>query len=104
MNREAYEELYREAWIKQNELDRAVNKKLLANPLHRDPERAKITGQAGGLKGGRPAGKLTENAKTINRMMKEGMNISKIARIMGRDARSILNTKQRYGLPRDDVE
>lgn len=103
MNREAYEELYREAWLKQNELDRAINKKLLANPLHRDPERAKVTGKAGGLKGGRPAGKMTENAKTINRMLKEGMTVALIARLLDRDARSILNTKQRYGLPRDDV-
>ena len=103
MNREAYEELYREAWLKQNEIDRAVNKKLAANPLHRDPEKAKKSGQAGGFKGGRPAGKLTENAKTINRMLKEGMTVALIARILDRDARSILNTKQRYKLPREDV-
>jgi len=34
MNREAYEELYREAWLKQNKIDREVNKKLQAPAIN----------------------------------------------------------------------
>ena len=55
MNREEYEDLYRQAWEKQNEIDRAVNKKLAPNPLNRDTAKAQVSGKAGGLMGGRPA-------------------------------------------------
>lgn len=54
MKREAYEELYRQAWEVQNKVDRMVNKKLKSDPLFRDPKKAKQSGQAGGLMGGRP--------------------------------------------------
>lgn len=54
MNRVAYEELYRKAWEAQNIVDRQTNKKLKADPLFRDPQKAKLGGKIGGLRGGRP--------------------------------------------------
>ena len=54
MKREMYEDLYRAAWEAQNIVDRESNKRLKADPLFRDPNKAKESGKAGGLIGGRP--------------------------------------------------
>ena len=50
----ALEDAYREAWIKQNQIDKTVNKRVKPDPLFRDPKKAKLSGKAGGLLGGRP--------------------------------------------------
>ena len=97
MNREAYEELYREAWIAQNKKDREDNPKLGPNTMYRDPKQA----QENALKGGRPKA-LTERAKMINRMLQKDMTLREIADILGITNQAVMQTKHRYGLPIDE--
>ena len=94
MNREAYEELYREAWVAQNKKDREDNPKLGPNTMYRDSKPA----QENAKKGGRPKA-LTERAKIINRMLQKDMTLREIADILGITNQAVMQTKHRYGLP-----
>lgn len=97
MNREQYEDLYREAWIKQCKIDRENNKKLQAPPV--DYQKARENG----LKGGRPKDitiPLSDKAKVVNRMLAKGMKVREIGEILGVSHQSITHIKKRYGLPR----
>lgn len=110
MNREAYEELYREAWLKQNKIDRENNKRL------REPAIDYQQARANGLKGGRPTQradvqpprditiKLTPKAKTVNRMLHKGMKVREIGEILGISHQAVSHMKKNYGLPRKDVK
>ena len=110
MNREAYEELYRAAWLKQNKIDREVNKKLQAPAI--DYQQAR----ANGLKGGRPSQradvkppryitiKLSPKAKVVNRMLHKGMKVREIGEILGISHQAVSHMKKNYGLPRKDVK
>ena len=97
MNREAYEELYREAWIAQNKKDREDNPKLGPNTMYRDPKQA----QENALKGGRPKA-LSDKAKMINRMLEKEMTLREIADILGVTPQAVMQVKHRYGLPRHE--
>ena len=94
MNREAYEELYREAWIAQNKKNREDNPKLGPNVMYRDPKQA----QENARKGGRPKA-LTERAKVVNRMLEKGMTLHDVADVLGISHQAVMQTKHRYGLP-----
>lgn len=109
MNREAYEELYREAWLKQNKIDREVNKKLQVPAINYQQQREN------GLKGGRPRQmaydpprditiKLTPKAKTVNNMLHKGMKVREIGEILGISHQAVSHMKKQYGLPRKDVK
>jgi DNA-binding NarL/FixJ family response regulator len=110
MNREAYEELYRAAWLKQNKIDREVNKKLQA------PEVNYQQARENGLKGGRPSQradvqaprditiKLSPKAKVVNRMLNKGMKLREVGEILGISHQAVSHIKQQYGLPRKDVK
>ena len=110
MNREAYEELYREAWLKQNKIDREVNKKLQAPAINYQQAREN------GLKGGRPSQradvqpprditiKLSPKAKVVNRMLHRGMKVREIGEILGISHQAVSHMKKQYGLPRKDVK
>ena len=108
MNREAYEELYREAWIKQNKIDRENNKKLQAPAI--DYQKARENG----LKGGRPSQRadvqpprnikpLSEKAAVVNRMLLKGMKVREIGQILGISHQSVSHMKKSYGLPRHEI-
>ena len=97
MNREAYEELYREAWIAQNKKDREDNPKLSPNVMYRDPKQA----QENAKKGGRPKA-LSDKAKMINRMLEKEMTLREIADILGVTHQAVMQVKHRYGLPRNE--
>jgi len=105
MNREAYEDLYRNAWIKQNIIDREKNKKL------REPVIDYQKARENGLKGGRPRPEgheprslkpLSEKARMVNRMLCMGMKVREIGAVMGVSHQSITDMKHRYGLPRHE--
>ena len=109
MNREAYEELYREAWLKQNKIDREVNKKLQAPAVNYQQQREN------GLKGGRPRQaaydpprditvKLSAKAKVVNRMLNKGMKVREIGEILGISHQAVSHMKKQYGLPRKDIK
>ncbi len=97
MNREAYEELYREAWIAQNKKDREDNPKLTPNVMYRDPKQA----QENAKKGGRPK-VMSDKAKMINRMLEKEMTLREIADILGVTHQAVMQVKHRYGLPRNE--
>lgn len=104
MNREAYEELYREAWIKQNKIDRENNKKL------REPAVDYQQARKNGLKGGRPSQPpeknnkpLTDKAAVVNRMLLRGMKVREIGQILGISHQSVSHMKKNYGLPRHEI-
>lgn len=108
MNREAYEELYRAAWIKQNKIDRENNKKL------REPAIDYQQARANGLKGGRPSQRaevqppknikpLSDKAAVVNRMLLKGMKVREIGQILGVSHQSVSHMKKQYGLPRHEI-
>jgi len=109
MNREAYEELYRQKWLAQNKIDREVNNKLKEPPVNYKQQREN------GLKGGRPrqadnepprdiTAKLSEKAKVVNRMLHKGMKLREVGEILGISHQAVSHIKQQYGLPRKDVK
>lgn len=109
MNREAYEELYRQKWLVQNKIDREVNKKLKEPPVNYKQQREN------GLKGGRPRQKaydpprditveLSEKAKIVNRMLNKGMKLREVGEILGISHQAVSHIKQQYGLPRKNVK
>jgi DNA-binding NarL/FixJ family response regulator len=110
MNREAYEELYREAWLQQNKIDKANNKRL------REPAIDYQQARENGLKGGRPSQradvqpprditiKLSPKAKVVNRMLHKGMKVREIGEILGISHQAVSHMKKNYGLPRKDVK
>jgi hypothetical protein len=93
MNREEYEDLYRRAWLKQLDIDKANNKKLQTKPVDYNKARENA------LKGGRPK-KLSDKAAVINRMIVKGMTMREIGDILGISHQAVIQVKQRYGLPR----
>lgn len=108
MNREAYEDLYREAWIKQNKIDRENNKKLREPAVNYQQQRIN------GLKGGRPTQRpeghepknikpLTDKAAVVNRMLLKGMKVREIGEILGISHQSVSHMKKQYGLPRHEI-
>lgn len=108
MNREAYEDLYREAWIKQNRIDRENNKRLQAPAV--DYQQARKNG----LKGGRPQQRtdvqppknmkpLSDKAAVVNRMLLKGMKVREIGEILGVSHQSVTHLKKNYGLPRHEI-
>jgi len=108
MNREAYEDLYREAWIKQNKIDRENNKKLREPAVNYQQQRIN------GLKGGRPTQRpeghepknikpLTDKAAVVNRMLLKGMKVREIGEILGVSHQSVSHIKKNYGLPRHEI-
>jgi len=109
MNREAYEDLYRNAWIKQNIIDREKNKRL------REPVIDYQKARENGLKGGRPSSQrpeghepknlkpLSEKAAVVNRMLLKGMKLRDIGDILGVSHQSVSSIKQSYGLPRHET-
>lgn len=102
MNREAYEDLYREAWIKQNKIDRENNKKLREPAVNYQQQRIN------GLKGGRPTQTknikpLTDKAAVVNRMLLKGMKVREIGEILGVSHQSVSHIKKNYGLPRHEI-
>ena len=109
MNREAYEELYREAWLKQNKIDRENNKKLQAPAIDYAQQRKNA------MKGGRPRQmaydpprditiKLSPKAKVVNRMLHKGMKVREIGEILGISHQAVSHMKKQYGLPRKDIK
>lgn len=108
MNREAYEDLYREAWIKQNKIDRENNKKLREPAVNYQQQRIN------GLKGGRPTQRpeghepknikpLSDKAAVVNRMLLKGMKVREIGEILGISHQSVSHMKKQYGLPRHEI-
>jgi len=104
-----YEGVYREIWLKQNKIDREVNKKLQAPAIDYAQQRAN------GLKGGRPRQmaydpprditiKLSHKAKVVNRMLHKGMKVREIGEILGISHQAVSHMKKNYGLPRKDIE
>ena len=63
---ELYQDLYKDAWDKQNEIDRSKNSSLRV-PQRNHQNRA--THIANGKLGGAPLLKLSKEAETINRML-----------------------------------
>ena len=110
MNREAYEELYREAWLKQNKIDKAKNKRLQAPAIDYAQQRKNA------MKGGRPPQradvqpprditiKLSPKAKVVNRMLHKGMKVREIGELLGISHQAVSHMKKQYGLPRKDVK
>ena len=81
--RQRYEDLYREAWLKQIQVDKQNNPKLAA-PI---PDYNKA--RENGLKGGRPKKPpMTANARIINNMLHKGMTLREIGKILERSARN----------------
>lgn len=108
MNREAYEDLYRKAWIKQNKIDRENNKRLREPAIDYQQQRLN------GLKGGRPTQRadvqppknikpLSEKAAVVNRMLQKGMKVREIGEILGVSHQSVSHMKKQYGLPRHEI-
>lgn len=95
--RQRYEDLYRQAWLKQIQVDKQKNPKLAA-PI---PDYNKA--RENGLKGGRPKKPpMTANARIINNMMQKGMTLREIGKILERSHQAVQQIATRYGLPRND--
>ena len=105
-----YEVVYREAWLKQNKIDRENNKRLQTPAIDYAQQREN------GLKGGRPSQKadvqpprditvkLSPKAKVVNRMLHKGMKVRMIGEILGISHQAVSHMKKNYGLPRKDVK
>ena len=105
-----YEGVYREAWLKQNKIDKANNKQLQAPAINYQQAREN------GLKGGRPSQradvqpprditiKLSPKAKVVNRMLHKGMKVREIGELLGISHQAVSHMKKNYGLPRKDVK
>ncbi len=105
---ERYEDLYREAMLKQLKHDRAVN------PHARGPSRHFTAGLLGG-QFGKLGGQskaitpeniipLSDRAKVVNRMLKKKLTHKNIALILDIPRSTVANIKSRYDLPRNEED
>ena len=97
-----YQDLYREAWIKQLKFDHAINPKLKSDLGQRA---AWDGGKQSGNKGGRPKTdfkKLPDKAKIINNMKLKNITDQEIATMTGILLRTVRDYVKRYDLPRKD--
>ena len=94
-----YQDLYKAAWDKQNEIDRSKNSSL------RGPQRNyhnRATHIANGKLGGAPLLKLSKEAETINRMLQKEMTIREISGLLGMTVKETQHMVKRFKLPRKD--
>jgi len=105
---ERYEDLYREAILKQIKID------AIKNPLARGPNKHFASGMMG-AKFGKFGGQsknlvdlsdapLSERAKIVNRLLKKRMPQRDIAEVLEVAATTISNIKQQYNLPRKEED
>jgi len=97
-----YQDLYREAWIKQLKYDHAVNPKLKSALGQRA---AWDGGKQSDNKGSRPQTdfkKLPDKAKIINNMKLKHITDQEIATMTGILLRTVRDYVKRYDLPRKD--
>jgi len=105
---ERYEDLYREAMLKQLKIDAEKN------PLARGPNKHFASGMMGarfGKLGGQSKAAadlydapLSGTAKIVNRLLKKRMIQRDIAEILGVAASTVSNIKQQYNLPRKEKD
>ena len=105
---ERYEDLYREAILKQIKID------AIKNPLARGPNKHFASGMMGakfGKFGGQSKNSvdlsdapLSERAKIVNRLLKKRMPQRDIASVLGVAATTVSNIKQQYNLPRKEED
>ena len=105
-----YEDMYRSLWIKQIIKDKKVN------PLAKGPSvhfKVGLKGGNYGARGGRSDGpveskpkvhNMSNQAKIVNRLIKQGLSMKHIADIFGVNTQHISNLKSRFDLPRDEEE
>ena len=105
---ERYEDLYREAILKQIKID------AIKNPLARGPNKHFASGMMG-AKFGKFGGQsknlvdlsdapLSERAKIVNRLLKKRMPQRDIAEVLEVAATTVSNIKQQYNLPRKEKD
>ena len=105
---ERYEDLYREAMLKQLKINAEKN------PLARGPNKHFVSGMMGakyGKLGGRSKSlvdlsdaPLSGRAKIVNRLLKKRMTQRDIASILDIAATTVSNIKQQYNLPRKEED
>ena len=105
---ERYEDLYREAMLKQLKINAEKN------PLARGPNKHFVSGMMGakfGKLGGQSKASvdlsdapLSGRAKIVNRLLKKRMTQRDIASILDIAATTVSNIKQQYNLPRKEED
>jgi hypothetical protein len=105
---ERYEDLYREAMLKQLKINEEKN------PLARGPNKHFVSGMMGakfGKLGGQSKASvdlsdapLSGRAKIVNRLLKKRMTQRDIASILDIAATTVSNIKQQYNLPRKEED
>ena len=105
---ERYEDLYREAMLKQLKINDEKN------PLARGPNKHFVSGMMGakfGKLGGQSKASvdlsdapLSGRAKIVNRLLKKRMTQRDIASILDIAATTVSNIKQQYNLPRKEED
>ena len=91
-----YSDIYRERWIRQNKIDRAMNSRLRA------PHNANVNTAQYGKLGGAPKLELSKKAQMVNKLMLKNMTVAEIADIVGTTHQSVSQIRNRYGLPRGE--
>tara|TARA_R110001606_G_scaffold337157_1_gene485155 strand:- start:255 stop:560 length:306 start_codon:yes stop_codon:yes gene_type:complete len=92
-----YQNLYKDAWDKQNEIDRAKHPSL-RGPQHKHHNREKQI--ANGRLGGAPLMTLSKEAETIDRMLNKDMTVGEIAELLGMTTKEANYIVKRFKLPR----